>query len=273
LWLARVSLPKDNIRSVTIFAFVIVFIGILWIFASLIPGTVIRGQILEWRMLYYALAGLAVVIGGITWGGLVLSQNMPSWVRRTFLALPLSTAILATITMLGYAEVYRLRSQLDQQQITELVSVVTPQSLTSDTTFIPINPSIKITKNDPSVITVHDRVLFGVFEIHWAGKSALRMAYRRPDIDVVATHHWTTPMAFRLVESPEGMMILKVNDRLVPLKKALPFTYRNGRAVLLSPLILVAPDGTVVDSIDIPLVEIYRAEGAPTESIQVPAIP
>jgi hypothetical protein len=80
-------------------------------------------------------------------------------------------------------------------------------------------------------------------------------------------------MAFRLVESPEGMMILKVNDRLVPLKKALPFTYRNGRAVLLSPLILVAPDGTVVDSIDIPLVEIYRAEGAPTESIQVPAIP
>lgn len=273
LWLARVSLPKDNIRSVTIFAFVIVFIGILWIFASLIPGTVIRGQILEWRMLYYALAGLAVVIGGITWGGLVLSQNMPSWVRRTFLALPLSTAILATITMLGYAEVYRLRSQLDQQQITELVSVVTPQSLTSDTTFIPINPAIKITKNDPSVITVHDRVLFGVFEIHWAGKSALRMAYRRPDIDVVATHHWTTPMAFRLVESPEGMMILKVNDRLVPLKKALPFTYRNGRAVLLSPLILVAPDGTVVDSIDIPLVEMYRAEGAPTESIQVPAIP
>jgi hypothetical protein len=150
------------------------WVGILWIFASLIPGTVIRGQILEWRMLYYALAGLAVVIGGITWGGLVLSQNMPSWVRRTFLALPLSTAILATITMLGYAEVYRLRSQLDQQQITELVSVVTPQSLTSDTTFIPINPAIKITKNDPSVITVHDRVLFGVFEIHWAGKSALR---------------------------------------------------------------------------------------------------
>jgi len=273
LWLLRVNLPRDNVSSLKLPSFM-VFLGVLWIFVSFVPGTVIRWQIMEWRMLYYTLAGLSVAIGGITWGWLVLFQNMPSWVLRAFLAIPLSISVLATITMLGYAEVYRLRSQLDQQQIAELVSVVTPQSLEPDTTFIPINPSIKITKHNPSDITVHDKLLFGVFEVPYAARPALRMAYRRPDIDVVVTHHWTTPMAFGLVESPEGM-VLKVNDRLVSLNKALPFTftYRNGSAVLLSPLIVVAPDGTVVDSIDIPLVEMYRAKGTPVESIRVPAIP
>lgn len=96
-WVSKVPLPYGNRRTYIAKAIAIIIIGIVWMFAALVPGTLLSKQTLEERMMYFAFAGFALINVGVIWGAIIVLQEHSSLLRRIILAMPASIMILSTI--------------------------------------------------------------------------------------------------------------------------------------------------------------------------------
>ncbi len=108
--------------------FVTVGAGVLWFFAALLlPGILVKDQILEYRMLYLPGAVAAAMLSALAW-------MLAKWLRRTvwarmLLALASALLVLSTIGMVGYARAFAARYELDRQQIAAVVRELPTQYL------------------------------------------------------------------------------------------------------------------------------------------------
>lgn len=270
IWLVKTPLPEKESGSLPIKSILLIIWGGIWMFACLLPGALLTDQILEQRMLYVSLAGLAFIISGAALGLIALFQKHSLILCRAILALPALLLILTTIAMTGICQAYKMRYKEDLKQISALQAAVPANDLAPDTTFIPIRPDFQLHSIPGTPATAFDKLLLGAFEISWAGQAALRIAYQRNDLDFIAINHWVPEgLHFDFISGvDDSQPILLIDSKKVPLNKALVFTWRNGRIELAESLLLTDVKGEVVKIIHLPAVDCLRRKGAITTSLK-----
>ena len=177
--------------------------------------------------------------------------------------------LLSSVAMAGLVRTYQLRWELDQRQLAafrqafpELPSAgpiwVCPVTLDERTVSAYWGRSAKL-----------DRYLVGVFETDWGTSSAVRMAYRKDEVSAVAANRWDRLRLTAVGRSPEGQVrTVTIQGKVVPVEELLAFTYRGGRVIGLSPLLLLSPDGRDAVMVGLPSVEKLRAPGVPVEPVR-----
>jgi len=248
-------------------------IGIVLVVAAFIPAVVIRGQGVAPRMLYFPWIGFTLAVTA-TLEYLVRMLTRRTWWPGRAVILGVGLVYLAgVLTLRGFAHLYHLRSEHDQRQIAALVRAV--PSLPPDTkvVLLPVQLDEYAVRFVTGTESPADKLLYGVFEHQWSAAPAMQMVYRRPNIEAVASHHWTH-LCFSAVHSlPNGDTDqVVVNGSQVATNQLLAFTYEPDRVLLINPLILVDADGTEI-SVALPLVERVRTAAAVVTSMRLKLAP
>lgn len=113
-----------------------------------------------------------------------------------------------------------------------------------------------------------DKYLLGVFETPWSAASAVQMEYRRQDIRAVASHRWDRLHLTEVTRSSEGDVVeVTIQNTRVPVAHLVAFTYRQGRIILLNPLVIEESDGNEI-TVNLPLVERLKRPGLSVQPVR-----
>lgn len=271
IWIATVQLPHGPRGLQLAIAGALIVMAAPWVLAALLPGIPLTNQGLQSRMLYIAMAGVAVASAAFVWGVIVL---LPEWLaplRRAMLLIPATAMIFSTILMVGSCQLYKLRWQEDTRQVNALLEVVKPPLPQDNITFITPLPSdyYLVDPSSPKV-GILNNLMLGVFDISWACEPVTQMAYRQETTTCINRNHWLEPLHVTLTPAADGTpAMLQVEYHQAPLDTFLAFTYHNGRVVLLNPLIVKGANGQVQQTIDLPLVQTYQKQGVHVEPAEV----
>jgi len=238
--------------------------GVTWFVVSLLfPGVLVKGQILEYRQLYFPTAGASVAVGALAWMAAKRLRHLGC--DKLFVATTGVLLLLGTICMLGYAQAFAVRSELDRRQIAALVRALPAQHLPENSYVVPFNNEERLFGKDDSI----SRFLFGVFETPWSTHAALEEAYRRNDLQVITTNRWV-PMQFSYMGDQEpSSNQLGIQGVSVPLDRTVLFSYRAGSAFLIESLTITKSDGSQ-HTVQFPVARDLHRHGVPTISIGVP---
>jgi hypothetical protein len=254
IWAFYAATPSSLrlIRLVTQ-ALIVSMFGLIWALISLVPGALLGGQILEWRMLYFSLIGVGICAAGIFWMLAQIFGKISIHLSKIVYLFPIGIALCCVFILIGQARIYQLRSQTDMRQVTELISIAPSSTLPAKPVFVPIYLDIRLVSPQDINPQVLDRLLFGAFEIPWAARSILWMEYQRNDLDVVTTHHWTYGMHFKYQpaseSTPESLII---EGQTVPLDQIVAFTYQNNKVLLIHKLEITDANGVVQQVVEVP---------------------
>lgn len=237
--------------------------GITWSLTSLLfPSVLVRGQILEYRLLYFPLAGVGVVSGALGW---IIAKLLKSAVwHKILLAVMGGLLLFDTICMVGYAQAFAARHELDRKQIAAVVRALPPQHLPRRTFIVPIQFDERLGVIGRSVAML----LVGVFEAPWSARAVLREVYGRDDFDVVTTNRWV-PMRFGYVSGrgEAGQLVLRgagaSQGTTVPVDRTVLVSFDGNDAFLVERLTIVSAGGERC-VVEFPIARELRQGGAPT---------
>jgi hypothetical protein len=219
--------------------------GILWfILPLLFPAVLVRGQILEYRLLYFPLAGLAVVGGVVAW---MISRELKRNACDRLLVAAVGLMLLFNTTaMMGYSYAFAMRHDLDRRQVDALVRSLPAEYLAADTYLIPVELDERLFGRQDSI----SRFLVGVFETSWSARAVLVELYSRTDFEVITSNRWV-PLSLDLDGRSPPDQRLRVAGAggygsvvEVPLSRAVLFRYRGGEVAIVDSLTIVGGDGT-----------------------------
>ena len=173
------------------------------------------------------------------------------------------------LTLAGFAQVYRLRAEYDQRQISALMKAAPNIPRDTRIVLLPIHldeRSVTFSTRNDSLL---DKYLFGVYETHWSAKAATQMAYKYPEIEAITSNRWDHLRFTEVHTSLNGNVDqIVVNGRPAAINQVLAFTYEDDKVVLLSPLVLASPDGAEVN-LPLPLVERVRTSTTEVRRIRL----
>lgn len=245
--------------------------GIIIALASLTPGALLGGQIFEYRMLYVTGMGCAYIGAGLL--GLVrhmAGRFIPRFVGLSSIA-ALFIACCGSIVYIGHEQVYAWRGQTDRQQIQALLAAVPPEHFpVSNIFFVPVSQSPALWADISPAERAVDRLLFGVLEIPYAAEAALRMAYRRTDIGVLTSHHWSNGLSIKALDDPQA---LEINGTTVELSSLIMFTIRDRQVILGDSLVLTDETGAIMGEYSLPLAHDVGSSGVSFETMTLAATP
>ncbi len=239
--------------------------GLAWAVGTLLlPVSLVPGQMLEPRLLYFPMAGLALAVGAtLSWLAQRLRRPLA---ERTVLAITGLLLLGATLCLAGDARAYAARSALDQQQLAAFLRALPPADLPPDVFLVAVDTDERLAGvGDPLAQT-----LTGVFETPWSAYGALTAAYRRPDLWLITGSRWAPPRfaylgGHKLVARP-----VTVDDRGLPLDRTILFRYRDGQMWLIRALTLEDPNGAT-HTVQFPLAEALAQPGQPVlAEVRVP---
>jgi hypothetical protein len=212
--------------------------GLIWaVTIMLFPGVLVQGQMLEYRMLYFPMSGLAVSTGAAVWLLLKWFKH-PIW-ERVFLGITGLVIIVATISTIGFARGYNARSDLDQRQIVSLKQAVLSKSqyLPGDTYLVFFDTQEQYLPGPDQVAL--GKLLSGILEVPWSLDSVIDNELPNNKLHLVVTTHWSG-MRFDFMQTQnQPLEQLTIQDRVLPLDKILLLTYQNGRVLPVEKLIMV----------------------------------
>ncbi len=210
--------------ALLIVAGIAVFFSSYWL-----PATLVRGQIVEFRMLYMPLAGACVSLAGVL---TIATALLPwAWFERMLFATAAAAGASSAVCMLGYCTTFAARHSLDQRQVAALLEAVPVERLPAGACFVPLEVDERLFGRDDAL----SRLLFGVFATTWSANAQLREVYHTPDVQASALNPW---LGVRLSEKSAsapaaGPAQLQFNQVDVHTDRAIPFAYRNGRVWLI----------------------------------------
>ena len=233
-------------------------IGTLLSLLAFVPALVIRNQIVESRMMYFAWIGFTLAMTALL-EYMVRALTRRAWWPGRVVILSVGSVYLAgVLTLTGFAHVYRLRAEHDQRQIAALVKAVPSLPTVSKVMLLPIDLDERSVRFSTGKDNPLDTYLFGVFEHSWSAAPAMQMAYKYPEIEAITSNRWGHLRFTGARYSSKGTVNqIVVNGQLVETNRLLAFTYEDDKVVLLNPLILVNSNAAEV-GIPLPLVERVR---------------
>jgi hypothetical protein len=229
---------------------VLFMVGCVWFCSAFVPALLVRTQGVDSRLLYYPWVGLAYVFSA----GVALWTTKLSRYGSMALAVLLGCLLALQIPiMAGFGQVYRLRYEHDQRQLTALANAVS---------HLPEGPIFLLPwQLDESFVPGHkilERFLLGVFETDWSAASSVRMLYHKPEIHAVTSSRSSRLTLEDIIgEGAEAELI--INGRALPVNRTLAFSYRDGQVALYTHGVIKTPDGDLT-RIELPLA---REVGAP----------
>lgn len=237
--------------------------GVTWFVTSLLfPSVLVKGQILEYRQLYFPAAGACAAIGAFAW-------MVARWLRclvcdKLLIAITGVMLLLSTVCMLGYAQAFAARSELDHRQVAALEHVLSSQYLPENSYIVPIGNDEHLFGKDDSI----SKFLVGVFETPWSASAVLKEVYRRNDLQLITANRWC-PMQFHYMGDQEPLSNqLVIQGISVPVDRTVLFSYRAGSAFVVESLTITKSDGSQ-HTIQFPIARDLRQHGVPTISIVV----
>lgn len=244
----------------------VLFTGILWIiFSILIPGVFSKGQIVEYRMLYFPTAGFSVTVSAVFW---LISRSLGfnKIFDKVVIGVIGLTVLLNSITMLGYCQLFAERNKLDQNQISAV------KELLPSGYDLPSNVTIVLYKFDENINFKYDshissnKLLFGVFETDWTAAEVLKAVYKSRDLSVITQNRWSS-WKFDYDLRSHADKPLEINGKFLPPETVLFITYYGGKAYLVNQLIFNSQEKEP-KAVSFPLAEKFHLLGAPIISIK-----
>jgi hypothetical protein len=233
--------------------------GVAIFFASLAAPALVSNQIIEIRLLYMPLAGLSLAGAGVV--GLAVQSTGRAWAALAWAlrGLVLLVSLACVLLTMGAALMFEACGARDATCMDRFVAALPDPG--PYTVVIPVDVDVSI--ESPHWANPWDPPLFHVFETSFSAGDALKMVYRRMEIDAAATVRYVA--ARYACPGPDAARI-RINGRDVFLSKALFVTPRADRVVLRYPVHARRPDGT---TFELPLPEAARfaAQGTPVEPL------
>lgn len=214
-------------------------VGCLWFGIAFLPVLMIEGHILESRVLYFPWIGLAFLLAGAV--ALVITR-LPKRLRNIALMFGGLLFLLQLVALAGFGQVYRLRSEYDQKQLSALSQAV-PQLPEVEFFLVPFETEERsVSTSEPG----HDPLdwwLMGVFENTWSAGAAVTLHYGRPGIVPITSSRWD-PITIDDVEWRDGEPYLLVKGQALPADLCLVFTYKDGEIILYDSILVDRGDDT-----------------------------
>ncbi len=226
---------------------------------------VMQGQWVDLRMLYPTWAGGALMLGA----GLALLENRPALLR---LGLGATAGILLTNTLglAGMTRAYQLRWETDQRQLAALHAAIPDLPSVSPVWIWPAEVD-QHSIEDPDAAAL-DGYLISVYEMSWAAEGAVRMLYRRPDVQAVTRNKAGSWELSALERAPDGTVTaLILQQQRVPVANLIAFAAQAEGLILYSPLLIQTETETL--AISLPLVEASASPEHPPEPFPIPFKP
>jgi hypothetical protein len=236
--------------------------GLTWMFVTmLVPGSLGKQQILEYRLLYFPTAGAAVAVSALFWMVSTVLRSHKNW-DKVLIGVAGLAVLLSSITMLGYAKLFAQRSNDDRRHIAAVVNTIPSTYLPPYTNIVPYNFDRGLSPGR--------RFLSGVFESNWSAMAALHAAYHRLDLNAIVTTRWAD---WRFALDGNDSLRIQIQDFSVPIAKTLIVAYENGRALPIKSLSIVMTDGST-SVVTFPIAENLARDGVPVmETLTVQSAP
>lgn len=227
--------------------YVVLAIGITWFIATfLFPAILVKNQGLAPRIIYLPLAGSNIAIATIAWLSAKRLQHL-IWYPRLLLGGIGTILLLSTVTMLGYAQVYLARSQLDQHQLTTLLKTLPSQYVPPGSYIIPYNKLIDSHMFDK--YHTLNKILLGVLDAPWSAAAALKMLYQRDNIQSIVANRWTKIQFNYTCGQQPASNILNVQNQDVPIDKIIMFSYQAGIVYIIDKLSIPSKDRNTIECV------------------------
>lgn len=228
--------------------------GAFWFMATIIiPGIFVKGQIIEYRMLYIPLAGACAAAGAFVC--LVTRHLDRPAVQKAALALSGVVALFSTVCLTGYCRAYVERYALDQREIAALRLALPGEMLPADAYIIPLDADFKLFDSKEAI----NWLMTGVFETPWSSNDAIQQAYRRSDLQSLASNKWSPIVISQQTAQPLGQVVLRVEGTPIPLDRTIFFSYHKGQIQIYEMLAITQKSGRP-QLIPLPLAQRLRHE-------------
>lgn len=211
-----------------------------------LPGTLVSGQILEYRMLLFPHLGACLMFASVAWlidsvlSGATRGVSLGAAGVARFVCV-MSIGLLAlhdSICMLGFGDGLARRHQLDLAQRDAIVEGLPSEALPDDALLVTLATDGKLYGQDDVMSTL----LFGAFEATWCAKAILGEAYRRDDLEFRALNRWVG-MTFSQEQTSTGEHALSINGAPAPLARTIPVLLEGPRAQFIERLAITTSDG------------------------------
>ena len=247
----------------------LVLVGLAWVALCFTLLIIFRAQTAETRIFYVPSAGLALAVGALL-GWIV--RILPGWPRliaiRSILLAASSLLFISTLVMSGLVRTYQLRWELDQEQLAGLRAAIPKLPDVDPLWLLPVSLDERTVSRVLGGEAALDRLLAGAFELPWSAADAVRLEYRVRGIRSVAATRWDRLHLTALRRSDDGApRTIVLQGAAVPLDRALAFTYREGRLVILNPLRIDTASGASF-LVDLPLAAEIAGRGT-TEPVRL----
>lgn len=240
--------------------------GVAWMILCLVPILLVKSQIVEIRTLYAPSAGFALSAGSLLGLPLNYFSRWKSGLIRVGLLISGMIIFFTSLAMAGVVRTYQLRSSLDQKQVGGLVQIISRLPANQRLWLLPIHLDERSFGADSTSDAALEAYVYGVFEIPWSARDAVRLITRREEVDAVTGNRWVDPDITSVSYSGgRGPTTLSVQGHLIPIEQLLAFTYQQGHIILLSPLRVESAKGKPVQDVRLPLVEELARMGIETE--------
>ncbi len=230
----------------------LVLLGVTWgITALFFPAALSARQLLEYRMLYFPLAGVGITCGAVVW--LAVRRLRGPIIERFCVAVTGSVLLLSTIPLMGFSDAFATRATRDHAQVAAAVAAMPAAMLPPETVLVPIAMDAERAATPSPVAPL----LVGVFEASWSAEGALNVAYERKDVRcIVMNRHGGIRF------HTQGRR-LHVQGTMVSENRTVLFTYRRGRVLVIAQLTILGADGTT-ETIHFPIAEQLGKRGTAT---------
>lgn len=247
--------------------------GIGWIVLSLLPVVLVRGQVIEIRILYTPMVGAALAMAGII--GLMFSVTPRQRSIRIRLAMLLVAVIvfISSLTVAGLVKTYQLRWALDQKQLDALRSAIPQLDASRRIWLLPVQLRERTVRPYFEQDIALDYYLGGVFETTWSGAAAVQLAYHRGDIVTGASNRRSSPRISAIKEENGRVTNLAFidtfsNNQQVPVNRLIAFTYQQNHVILFDS-ITIAGVNSDAKKINLPLAGKFASETAERQTLEL----
>lgn len=241
----------------------VVGVGCLWVMTAFVPVLLVTGHVVDSRVLYFPWVGLALALGATI---ALLVTRLPARLRNIAVMLAGLVVLLQVVDLAGFGQVYRLRSQYDQKQLSALTASV-PRLPEGEFYLVPLNLDERSVSAAVPGYDALDWWLLGVFENTWSAGSAVAMRYGRTGIVPVTSSRWDK-LTIDGVKWQAGEPYLLINGQLLPAQRCLVFSYQ-GEQVTLFDSVLVEGTGVSSAQVALPLAREVGSDQARYDQITV----
>lgn len=218
--------------------FYLLIVSIIWVISGiLIPGIFSKGQIIEYRMLYFPTAGICMVVATSMWLILKLFASK-TWLIKLFIVISGVILLFNSTVMLGFCQIFKERNQIDSIQLTSV------KALLPDINKIPSGTMLLLHNFDSNfefnnLGNISNKLLFGVFETTWSAEAGLNNLYQRTDLKTIVINRWTK---WEFIYKNDLILNIQGNDYAIA--KILFITYKGKTAFVVDKIIVESKDAS-----------------------------